>query len=512
MPLLPVNSGALTVDEILPYVGEFGRFQWIVEIIFGISILPSVFPILIMYFAALDSPWKCVAGTSCPYNTTINPSDDLYDDRCNMSRDAWQFTDSKSFSILTQFDIYCGNYWMKHMTTSVIFLGWIPGAMVLGWVADNYGRRVVLLPSLAVLTIVGFATSFSPNIWVFMFLRFIIGFFTPGNGQQMFIMLSEMMGPRHRAASQGLWAAYTIALCLMGLKAYFIREWKILYMVCTAPYVFTLALCWFIPESVRWLHVHGKTDDAMDVFRRMARWNKKEIPENVTLKAMSKDLSSHKTNPLELFRTSQMTFRTLVQGYAWLVMGMVYYGLSLAADDLPGNLYSNYVLFALTEFPAIVIGMYLVNKIGRRPTVGWFIVAGCVACIIVAFIPNQGTVRYFRVVLGIFGKFAVTLAFDSMYTWSVELHPTSLRAEGMGFLLVMSRIGAATSPWMAKGLKSLNKMVPFIAMGVLGLVGGIILFWLPETRGKATQEVVDENGENKLIEDETTRDELTAIS
>ena len=99
----------------------------------------------------------------------------------------------------------------------------------------------VLFPSCAVLIIIGFLSVFSPNIWVFMASRVVTGFFTPGVGVQMFVMASEFVGNKHRPlAGIILWLFFAIALTILGVKAYFIRKWKLLFIVCTAPYIFVL--------------------------------------------------------------------------------------------------------------------------------------------------------------------------------------------------------------------------------------------------------------------------------
>ena len=93
------------VDEILPFVGEFSRFQIIIEVLLMISIIPYTMPILIMYFAALNSPWRCAANsTMCtfPTNQTFDSSSSQYEARCSMKRSDWEFVQPKEFSIVTQ--------------------------------------------------------------------------------------------------------------------------------------------------------------------------------------------------------------------------------------------------------------------------------------------------------------------------------------------------------------------------------------------------------------------------
>ena len=99
-----------------------------------------------------------------------------------------------------------------------------------------------MYPSLAVIIIVGFLSTFSPNFWVFLTTRIIVGFFVPGTGVQMFVMASEFVGTKYRPLSGIiLWAFYAVSLIILGVQAYFIREWKKLYIISTVPYVFVLA-------------------------------------------------------------------------------------------------------------------------------------------------------------------------------------------------------------------------------------------------------------------------------
>ena len=51
-----------------------------------------------------------------------------------------------------------------------------------------------------------------------------------------------------------------------------------------------------------------------------------------------------------------------MQLFSRMVFGMVYYGVALAAGDLGGKLYRDYILQALVEFPAIGMGIYVCNR------------------------------------------------------------------------------------------------------------------------------------------------------
>jgi len=497
------------VDEILPFVGEFSRFQIVVEILLCILIIPQTLQVLIMYFAALNSPWRCAANStrcSFPRNETFNTDSTDYKARCDMERSDWEFVESKDFSIVTTYDLYCGTEIYTLLTTSLYFVGCAFGAIILGIASDKFGRLKVFFPSQAVVIIIGFLSVFSPNFWVFLTTRVIVGFFTSGACFIMFILASEFVGERYRPlCGILLWAAFALGLVLLGFQAYLIRNWKTLFIVCTAPYIFVLAFFRFIPESVRWLNLNGKGDEAMMVLRRIAKFNNKEISNEITLIPPKQDENSS-GSLLDLFRSLRMAKQTLVQFYAWIVMGLVYYGLALAADDLGGEIYRDYILASLVEFPAVLLAIYLCNRCGRKNTVIGSMALASAACISVAFIPKnkdrQGLMAL-RVIVGMIGKLGISVSFDAIYTWSVELHPTIIRSRGMGLLEISSPIGGASAPLVAKGLKSVHHVLPFLVMGASSFIASALMLLLQETKGKSTAEVIEdgkERGKNLGVE------------
>lgn len=483
------------ISDVIPLLGGFGRFQQLVTILICMMIFPSTFTILMMYFTAQNPPYKCVSNsTTCLSNTTFESSNPY---RCELARADWEFTEPKSYSIITQFDLFCEREWAVHLTTSIFFIGWAFGAVILGWVSDNYGRKIVIFPGYLTIMSVGFLASFSPNIYILIICRFILGFCLPGTAIQNLVLISELVSTKYRPHSVVfVWFFFSFALCLLSLKAYLIPNWKTLFIVCSVPYLFIMFFYKFIPESVRWLHLHGKQNELTRVLNRMKYWNKKESFDFILLPIQRIDRNV-KTSPLDLFKERKLAIKTLVQGYGWLVNGMVYYGLSLAAGDLGGSIYRNFALLSAIEVPALVLTMYFCNKIGRKPTTAGSMAIGSITCLAIAFIPNEDSFKVYRVTLGIVGKCFITTSFSSIYTWSLELYSTDIRAEGIGFLQVTSRIGAASSPWIAKALKKLHHTTPFIVMGVVSLLGALLLLLLPETKDRPTRELHVQSKQDK---------------
>lgn len=178
---------------------------------------------------------------------------------------------------------------------------------------------------------------------------------------------------------------------------------------------------------------------------------------------------------------------------------------SFFLDDLGGSMYLNFVLLTAVGIPANLIAIDLCKRIGRKKSVILPMLLASGFCISVAVVGEKGNSRFIRITLGILGKLFINISFSSLYVWSLESYPTTTRAIGMGFLQITSRVGAATAPWVAKGLLLIGKGAPFIIMGSLSLFGSVFLIFIPETTGQPLIESndVDDKEVSKVITGET---------
>ena len=125
---------------------------------------------------------------------------------------------------------------------AILFFGKAVGAIILGSLADKYGRKSVLFPSLLIVLLFSFVMAFAKVFWIVAVCRFIVGFFEVGCLLSMFVLATELVGPEKRAlAGIVVWFYFTAALMILGLIAYFVRDWRTLLILSSAPWIFTLA-------------------------------------------------------------------------------------------------------------------------------------------------------------------------------------------------------------------------------------------------------------------------------
>lgn len=138
-----------------------------------------------------------------------------------------------------QFDLVCGRAFQASLANSMLFFGWAVGAIVLGIISDKFGRQKVLFPSLLAVVVIAFSMAFAKAYWIVAVCRFVIGFFEAGCFITMFVLATELVGPEKRALAGTLvWIYFTVALIVLAMKAFFIRSWRILLIVSSAPFIF----------------------------------------------------------------------------------------------------------------------------------------------------------------------------------------------------------------------------------------------------------------------------------
>ena len=139
------------------------------------------------------------------------------------------------------------------------------------------------------------------------------------------------------------------------MKAYFVQNWIHLSYICTAPYVLiVLVYVFFVPESARWLHINNRNDEAMIVLRNIAKWNRRQLPDDVYLPikllpdtsatattamtTVSNDnpnlLPNEQTrrpqrNIFHLFKTKRLCIRTAANSLLWACGSLQVYGLQV---------------------------------------------------------------------------------------------------------------------------------------------------------------------------------------
>jgi len=287
---------------------------------------------------------------------------------------------------------------------------------------------------------------------------------------------------------------------LLTLIAMTFRSWK---WLTAFPSIFLslVLFSWpFVPESVRWLLSKGRNREAEELMLRMANTNK--VPDiNLEIHRTSRSNSGENEGELpsetlvDIIKSRTMALRFLNSCFCWMVVTMVYYGLSLNATNLAGNPYTNFILVSLVEIPGYSLSYFTMEKIGRKKSTALSLLIGGGCCLISsAFVGHQNSAaKTIMTITFLLGKLGVTWTFGNIYIYTSELFPTSTRTACVGACSTAGRIGAIVSPYIAGLSLSSHPWLPMMIFGVMAFISGALVFLhLPETLGYSLPETISE--------------------
>uniref|UniRef100_A0AAY4BVK1 Major facilitator superfamily (MFS) profile domain-containing protein n=1 Tax=Denticeps clupeoides TaxID=299321 RepID=A0AAY4BVK1_9TELE len=456
---------AMDYDEAISFLGEWGPFQKSVFLLLSLSTVPNGYSGMAMVFLSDTPEHRCRTGT----------------EGC---LDGWDYSsDRYESTIVTEWDLVCGDAWRVPFSLSIFFMGVLSGSFVSGQISDRFGRKVTLFTTMAVQTLFSLVQVASVNWVMFCSLFFIIGIGQISNYIAAFVLGSELLGSSSRVSfsTLGMCVFYALGYASLPFCAYFTRSWRILLTVLSLPGLLYIPLWWLIPESPRWLLAQGRVEEAEAIVRAAARKNGVTPPAVIFPGKDPLLLKSSTTSYtfLDLIRTTKMRNVTILNSAMWFVITISYFGLSLSTPNMNGDPYLNCFLSAVMEIAAYFGAWLLLKVVTRKTVITSTLLAGGGVLLLVHFVPQNCSVL--SVVLAMAAKFGITAAFSVLYISAVEQFPTVVRGMGLGICSMSSKIGSTISPFFPY-IGVYDNTLPYILMGLLTVVAGLLSILIPETR------------------------------
>lgn len=504
-------------DDLLPFIGEFGIYQ---KILF-LMMIPFACSVAFVYFTQIfitvipDGHWCWVPElanlTAEQRKILAIPFNGQEFDKCRMydvnfeellkidilkpdpswpvksCQNGWEydFTDQPYTSIATEQNWVCENAALPHTAQAIFFGGAILGGLIFGWLADRFGRIPALVGSNLVGFISGIATTLCSSFLGFCICRFLVGMAFDNCFTMMYILVLEYVGPKYRTfvANMSIAIFFTFAATILPWIAYYLADWKMLCYVTSAPLLVSVFAAWFIPESARWLTSQGKFDKAIGILRRFEKFNKKTVDEAVYDKFKSSCLKIQKEEEMEktytvfdLFRTPRLRRTTFVLIILWMCISLVFDGHVRNVGSLGLDLFLTFTIASFTEFPADTFLTMVLDVWGRR----WLAFGSMVISGVFSLLATTVPIGIPSATLAIIGRFAVNISYNIGLQYAAELLPTVVRAQGVALIHIMGYVASILAPFVVY-LANISPSLPLFILGILGIVGGVLALFLPET-------------------------------
>ncbi|MEE4164048.1 MAG: sugar porter family MFS transporter [Woeseiaceae bacterium] len=282
------------------------------------------------------------------------------------------------------------------------------GMLLAGPVSDRLGRRPVLMIAAVLFGLSAVASAIAPDFLTFILARMLGGF---GVGAALIVApmyIAEMSPPELR----GRMVSINQLNIVIGISAAFFSNyliltlgesgsawvgilkmddwgWRWMLLVEALPAVVYLLALLLVPESPRWLVMQGRDDEARDVVNRIRGSEQSEallaqVHESLEAeKALGEVTYRTLLNPsLRLVLTIGLTVGILQQATG--INAVFFYAPMIFEQTGVGTnaSFMQAVLVGLVNLAFTVVAMMLIDRLGRRPLLG-FGLGGIAVCMLV---------------------------------------------------------------------------------------------------------------------------------
>ncbi|MBC7093500.1 MFS transporter [Candidatus Bipolaricaulota bacterium] len=383
------------------------------------------------------------------------------------------------------------------LLSTAIFLGMLAGAWFWGTLSDRIGRKLGFVLTVLIDSGFGLLSAFSPNFAALVLLRALTGFGVGGTLPVDYAIFAEYLprGKRGRylVYLEAFWALGVIVAAGLAWLVVPRVGWRLLPALSAVPGLIVFWIRRYVPESPRFLLVHGREEEARRILAQVARENGASLPAGIRLavptipRAKVRDLWHR-----------PYTRTTALLWLIWFGISLGYYGVFtwLPALFVGRGMtflrsYEYIFLLALAQLPGYFSAAFLVERIGRRPTLGLYLIASGIFTYLFAVAVSLPA----YVAAAVWMSFFALGAWGALYAYTPEAYPTQLRTTGMGAASGMTRIAGALAPTLGGYLLGVSMPLALTVFAAAYALSGIAALLLPyETRGRPLADVVREIG------------------
>src|SRR6266511_5831593 len=165
------------------------------------------------------------------------------------------------------------------LVSSAYLAGAVVGALFFGWLTDRLGRKRLFFITLALYLVATAATALSWNLWSFALFRFLTGAGIGGEYTAINSSIQELVPARYRGWTDlVINGSFWIGAAIGAVAAIVLLDpkvlapdlgWRLAYFIGAGLGLIVFVMRMWIPESPRWLMIHGRPDEAHAILARI---------------------------------------------------------------------------------------------------------------------------------------------------------------------------------------------------------------------------------------------------
>lgn len=353
---------------------------------------------------------------------------------------------------------------------SAYLLGAVAGALLFGWLTDRLGRKKLFSVTLGVYLVATAATAFARDLPSFVLFRFLTGMGIGGEYSAINSAIQELIPARHRGWTDlSINGSYWVGTAMASLASLLLLDpalvgpdmgWRLAFFLGAAIGLVILLLRRWIPESPRWLIIHGRAAQAEATVARIEAEVAAEGHKLLPAEGRARIASRTHTPLSEVAQAVFGTYRAraayglvlmVAQAFFYNAIFFTYALLLTDFYDVPSRDVGWYILpFAAGNVAGpLVLGRYF-DSWGRRPMI--VLTYGLSAAILTVsgLLFREGLLdATTQTLLWSVTFFFASAAASSAYLTVAESFPLEVRALAIAiFYAAGTGIGGVAAPWL----------------------------------------------------------------
>jgi MFS family permease len=343
------------------------------------------------------------------------------------------------------------------------------GALIFGQLTDRFGRKKLFMVTLGVYLLATVATAFSFAPWYFFACRFFTGMGIGGEYSAINSAIDELIPARNRGqVDLGINGSYWVGSGIGGLAALLFLNttifptdvgWRLAFGVGAVIGFGILLVRRHVPESPRWLFIHGREDEAERIVNEIEAEVRAEtgieLPEpDEAITIRQRDAITYR----ELARVAIKRYpRRAVLGLALFIGQAFLY--NAVVFDLGSILHDFYgvgsgsvpyymTIFAASNFLGpLLLGRYF-DTVGRIPMIsGTYLGSAAVVVVLAILLFSNSLTTWSFMALVLAAFFLASAGASSAYLTVSEVFPLETRALAISlFFAVGTATGGIVGP------------------------------------------------------------------
>ena len=362
------------------------------------------------------------------------------------------------------------------LASSLYLIGAVSGSLFFGWLADRLGRRRLFFITLTLYLFAAAATAFSWDLVSFCVFRFFTGAGIGGEYSAVNSTIQEMIPARFRgwtdlALGGTFWigGALGAGASLILLNPNLFNPdigWRLGFFIGAALSLVILVLRSWIPESPRWLVIHGREAEAEKIAGDIeAHFKDRGVALEPAQSLKASRIRPRTHTPLsEVFRTLFVTYRTrafvglalmTAQAFFYNAIFFTYALVLITFYNVPAQDAGWYILpLALANVLGPLTLGQLFNSIGRKKMIAFtYSISGVLLALSGWLFATGSLTATEQTVAWAVIFFFASPAAGSAYLTVSEVFPVEIRAIAIAvFYSLGTAIGGAGAPYLLGNL------------------------------------------------------------